>query len=682
VSGEELEKEMMFARWAVAFLFLFVIFTCPRSRASDFPPITPEELKMTSIPEQPGAPAVILDREEIDNDLLNVETVHERIKILTEAGRQYADVEIPYRKRGFTIRGISGQTVHADGSVVRFQGKSFDKTVIKGGGFKVNVKTFTLPDVQVGSIIEYRYDLSYDDRMLLPPTWEVQNDLYQRKAYFKFIPFQNHGGMEIILPHGQIGNGVSWTPFLGAGAKPELHHNLSNESSMTVGQVSLWIDLSLTDIPALVEEPYMPPASMLRWRVYFYYQESLNQAEYWKNQGKFWAKDVESFLGKDKGIGAALRQIVAPSDTPEQKVRKIYEFVSQLENQDYIPERTEQENKVLQLKQNKGSEDVLQNRSGSHDDLNRLFVSMVRTAGIPATLIWVPDRSREIFLKQYLSTRQFDAEIAIVQIDGKDLFLDPGTKFCPYGILDWRYSAVQGLRLNAKGAEFGETAGPSYQQSVTTRMAKVSLDPNGTAHGEVVLVFKGIAAMQKRQEAGKTDAEGRKKMLEDDLRSILPGNSEIALSNQPDWTHQDSPLVCQFNVSFPLAVLSGKRLLIQQHLFQVDEKNRFPATQRINAIYFHSPWQEADEVHITIPSGMEVESLAPDDAMKLDFGLYQVRQKQEGTGTMFSRRDLIMAGAVFTPDQYFRVKGFFDKVKADDDQPALVKVGANAAGSQ
>lgn len=671
---------MTFTRWA-AFSFIFLLFAIG-ARSADFPPISPEELKMTSIPEQPGAPAVILDREETDNDMMNEHAVYERVKILTDAGRERANVEIPYSRRGFSISGISGQTTHSDGTVIPFTGKPFDKTVIKGSGFKVNVKSFTLPDVQVGSVIDYRYSLRYDDHRLLPPTWEVQTDLFQRRVYFKFVPFQNHGSMYVQLDHNQIAQGVAWDAIVGNRPQPQLHTNPLGSSLNSAGQVSMWVDLKDNNIPALIEEPYMPPASMLRLRVHFYYQESRNIDEYWKTQGKFWNKDVEGFLGRDRGLSATLSQIVAPADTPEQKVKKIYAFVSQLENQDYIPERTQQEQKVLDLKTNKGADDVLEHRSGTHDELNRLFVSLVRATGIPASMIWVPDRSRDLFLKEYLSTRQMDAEIAIVQIDGKDVFLDPGSKFCPYGIIEWKYSGLSGLRQSAKGADFGQIPYPTFKQSVVTRMAVLSLDENGAAHGQVALVFKGLAAMSKRQQAGKTDAEGRKKILEDDLREILPGNSEISLSNQPEWDNTENPLVAQFQVSFPFAVVSGKRLLLQQHLFQMAEHNRFTATQRINPVYFHYPWQEADEVHITIPAGMDVESLAPDDKLQTDYAIYQVKQKQEAPNKIFSRRDFIMDGIAIPKDQYPAMKSFFDKIKADDDQPALLKVGSNVASTK
>jgi hypothetical protein len=84
---------------------------------------------MTSEPQAPGAAAIILFRQ-VDRDD-NGHTSHEddyfRIKILTEEGRKYADIEIPYFKTSGNIVAIKARTIHPDGSVIPFDGKVFDK---------------------------------------------------------------------------------------------------------------------------------------------------------------------------------------------------------------------------------------------------------------------------------------------------------------------------------------------------------------------------------------------------------------------------------------------------------------------------------------------------------------------------------------------------------------------------
>src|SRR5256885_63540 len=146
-------------------LGLLVIFALS-SRAfafDDWRPITPEELKMTSEPQAPGAPAILLFRQ-VDRDDRGL-TAHEknyfRIKILTEAGRKYADVEIPFSKSiGNNVVNIKGRTIAPDGSITNYEGKVFEKSIVKAKGVKYMAKTFTLPNVQVGSIIEYYYTVS------------------------------------------------------------------------------------------------------------------------------------------------------------------------------------------------------------------------------------------------------------------------------------------------------------------------------------------------------------------------------------------------------------------------------------------------------------------------------------------------------------------------------------------
>src|ERR1700739_1219512 len=128
------------------------------SWAVGFQPLSPDELKMTSEPKAPGAPAVILFREVYRDD--NGRTSHEdnyyRIKCLAEEGRKFADVAVEFAK-GNDVVNVHARTIQPDGSVAEFDGKIFEKTIVKARGRQVLATTFTLPAVKVGSIIEYFY---------------------------------------------------------------------------------------------------------------------------------------------------------------------------------------------------------------------------------------------------------------------------------------------------------------------------------------------------------------------------------------------------------------------------------------------------------------------------------------------------------------------------------------------
>ena len=645
--------------------------------AEDWPSITPEELSMTSVPEQPGAAAIVLLREEVTNDPQNNRTVYMRIKVLTEPGRKYADVEIPYSRRNFTISDVSGRTIHRDGSIVPFTGKPFDKVIVRrrdrGKEQRYQVKSFTLPDVQVGSIVEYKYRLGYSDHSFYAPDWEVQTELFQKKATFKFIPYP---GL-LQLAHDRVGNGVAWTSYLPNGSQLREHEIL--HSSMTTRRTpNGYIDLEVTNMSPLVLEPYMPPPDAIRYRVNFYYLVGTKQEQFWKDEGKFWNKDVDGFLNHRNGVNDAVSQTVSSADTPEQKARKIYAYVTKLDNWSYQP-KAEQEERALGIKADRGAEDVMRQHGGFHDDLNRLYAAMLRAAGVPAWMMWVPARDREFFQPEFLSTQQLAAEIVIARMNDKEVFLDPGTKFCPYGLMDWRYSGVKGIRQQeGKGTEIAQSGLPSYQQSMIQRLARVKMTSDGRAEGTVKIGYYGQEAMERRRDGGKTDAEGRKKLLEDEMKSWLPGDSDVKLTNAGNWDVTEGPLAAEFTISSPLAVGAGKRWMVPAHLFQVNEKPRFSATNRMNAIYFDYLSREIDEVHITMPAELEVESVPPNDDVRTEYAIYRTTQKQEPGNSIVTVRDLAIGGLAFSPQVYKDVKGFFDKVKAGDEQPVVAKAAAHA----
>src|SRR5262249_21621143 len=154
------------------------------ARAGDWQPINPADLTMTELPEAPGADAVLLYHERITDDNEQFDAEYFRIKIFSDAGKRYADVQIPYFRSSQQVKGIKARTIHPDGKVIDFSGQVYDKLVEKTHGYKVWAKTFTLPDVQTGSIIEYKFD-SHHAGVVFDTTWRLQADLFTRHLLFK-----------------------------------------------------------------------------------------------------------------------------------------------------------------------------------------------------------------------------------------------------------------------------------------------------------------------------------------------------------------------------------------------------------------------------------------------------------------------------------------------------------------
>ncbi len=656
------------------FLLLFFGLAVSRSNAADWPAITPEEKAMAGIPQQPDAPAVILYREETTDDIRNFRTIYFRIKVLTEAGIKYGDVEIPVGHHPFTISQVSGRTVHADGRIIPLEDQPVDKVVVRDHGVRMHVKAFTLSSVQVGSILDCRYSLHFPEESRNAPEWLVQSELFEKRVVFKFIPTKYQPKIDTLRPDAQsfevIGNTMggepvseySWVDHLPAGRQPEEH--------VTPEALYKWVDLEMNDVPPFPDEPFMPPAGSVGWRVNFFYRNQARAEDYWKRAGKSWDKAVESFLNRKQGISEAVNRLVASGDAPEIKVRKIYAAVSQLENLSFASGT----NQASTLTPSVGVEDVLRRRSGTHDELNRLFVAMLRAAGIPATMMWVPDRGRATFDLGFMSTDQLDAEIAIVRLGGEDVFLDPGTKFCPYGVLNWHYAGVRGLRQRKNGAaELAESPASTYQQAMIQRVARLQLTEKGSMEGTLAVGFSGLEAMVRRQQAAEINTEGRKKLLEDEVRGWLPAGTSVALTNSPEWDMTEASLVAKFKVAGPWATNHGRRWTVPTDVFEADAKPRFPAAQRANYIYFDYASRQLDDVHIILPANAQVEKLPPNRHSKTSYATYAAEQKREGSNGLVCTRDLAFNSVLFPPAEYGELKDFYDKVATGDAQPVTLR---------
>jgi hypothetical protein len=414
---------------------LLLALAAPTHVHAQFQEPTPEELKMTADPKAPGAAAVYLYREETTDDSLHFHSYYERIKVLTEKGKEQATIRIPYEHGDFKVTDIKGRTIHADGTVIPLTTKPTDLMDFKTNSRQINQMVFTLPSAEVGSILEYRLQLRYNDETVSSPTWDIQQPFFVHKAHYFFNPSTSG---YITNSRGQSLSRLMWT--VAGTFSQQVAHDPANHYT-----------LDLTDIPPIPSEDWMPPLNTLKWRVEFYYTYAASGQDFWSSENKRWAKDAEHFTNPSGPLKDAVSHIVSPSDTDEQKARKIYDAVMKLDNTRFSRTKSEAERKAEKLKPIKDAEDVWKRQGGSDDEIALLYVALGRAAGLKVWPMQVVDRSRAFFDMRFLSVNQLDDYISIVELGGKDVYLDPGQKMCPFGILSWKHAVASGFRLSDKG---------------------------------------------------------------------------------------------------------------------------------------------------------------------------------------------------------------------------------------
>jgi hypothetical protein len=639
---------------------VFVNRTRPVNAGDEWQPISQEELKMTTVPEAPGAPAVYLYRQ-VDRD--DGRTGHEynyvRIKILTEEGRKQADIEIPFVKERESIHGIKARTIRPDGTIANFDGKVYDKTIVKAKGFKYLAKTFTLPDVQVGSIVEYHYTSDFNEAYVYDSEWILSEDLFTRRAKFTLKPNTDFA-MSWSLPVG-----------LPAGTNPPAKDGAT-------------IRLDTQNVPAFQVEDFMPPEKVLKYRVEFVYSEDSTEKEpekFWKKMDKKWNGTFDDFTGKRKAMEQAVAGIISPSDPPEAKLQKIYARVQQLRNTSWEATKTEQEQKREKQKDINNVEDLWKQGYGNGRQINWLFAALTKAAGFEAYPVYISARSEYFFNPMLMDTSQLNGDVVLVKLNGKDIYCDPATRFAPFGLLSWPETGVQGLKLDKEGGSWIKTTLPTSSDSQVERKANLKLTDTGALEGKLTLTFSGLEALWRRIEERNEDEANRKKFMEDQVREYIPVGIDVELTNKPDWASSAPKLVAEYDLKVQgWATGAGKRVLVPVGLFSAPEKHLFEHANRVHPIYFQFSSGKIDDVTIELPLGWQVSNLPPEQTNDQKVAVYHLKA-ENNKGTLHVTRTLNSDMLMLDAKSYPALRGFYQAVRTGDDQQIVLQPGTSAASN-
>jgi hypothetical protein len=636
-------------------------------RASDWQPISPEDLAMKDNPKQPGADAMILYRE-LDDDASKAaasgDTLEEyvRIKIFTQEGVKHGHVEIEFAKEYQSVVYVAGRTIKPDGTIVKFDGQVLETTLEKSAGFKVLAKTFTLPDVQPGCIVEYKYQLQGQPGWAHSHEWTVSQSIYTRDAEFTYKPDTGYGNS--LRP-------MVSTYLLPADAAPKEQPN------------GLYV-MTVHDVAAVVDEPLMPPKRPMEARVSFYYQnpDAPSAADpsdhYWNHYAKRWNDELEKFIDKKKALSEEVAKIVSPSDPPEAKLRKLYARAQQVRNLSIEDYKMKKENKSENLKDNNNVEDVLKHDYAYGREINYLFVGLARAAGFDATEVYIAPRNSQLFLPKRNEVAQLSDELTWVRAGSKEYYLDPAARFFPFGLLPWYETETGGIRVDKSGATIVMTPNAVPSDATMVRTAELNLKEDGSISGTLRVDLQGQRAALLREEKRKEDETGRTKDLENDIKSSLPAGATFEITKIANWDNNDQPIHVEATLEIPaFAMGAAQRMVMPLELFQMSQTAEFATEKRINPVYFHFPYEETDDIKLHLPAGYKSESLPPDRKVNLGAVSYDISAVAQD-GAVEVKRHLVVSGVLFSKDEYPTLRKFFGVVRTNDNAQMVLQNATSA----
>jgi hypothetical protein len=308
-----------------------------------------------------------------------------------------------------------------------------------------------------------------------------------------------------------------------------------------------------------------------------------------------------------------------------------------------------------------------------------LLVALARAAGFESYMVKVSERDQTFFDKGIINARQLDAYAAYVKADGKDYWLDPGTPFCPFGMLPWRKTGVQGILLNTKDrANFVRTPNPASKDAIIRRVANLKF-ADGMFKGEIQLDFSGQEALYRRINAKREDEQSVIQDLENDLKSMLPGGSTLKLKKIEGLTDDRERLKVTYDAEVPNPPSqAGSRFLMPTSIFEHEvsplrhEKRKYP-------VYFKYPYQVLDAVGLTLPPEYRIEAVPDKKHEESDYGYFDINWTKKGEQTIVMRRGFALHGILYPLDVYPQLRDFYSKVGNADEENIVLRV-AEVAG--
>jgi hypothetical protein len=633
---------------------IFILFPS-RAAAFDWDPVTDAEESMKANPLDPGAGAIVLfKRGQIDvtekSSLFwttRIQT-YVRIKVFNDAGRDAGNVSVEAPKY-VRISKIEGRTILPSGEVVPldsskvFRGKAYTE----GKNFAILQSSFTFPSVQPGAIIEYQIDENED--WFYPSPW--------------IFDTRELGTLQSSLK-------VTIGPRLDMVQFPL--DTTSNKISVSQNQTvhGTQFDFSVKNLRPILSEPFSLPYRDLATMILF----TPNQLAFgggvyplitkWDDVGKEVTEELANMQKSDKEVNSKAKELAEKLSDPRKKAEEIYKYLQQ----------NVTSSDLAGVALGRPADEILSAKRGDPDEINALFVLMLRQAKIDSDMVLVATQNWQTLVRGFPNRSQFSRIVTRLNFKDGAVFADPADAASPFGDLPWFDRGVLGLAV--KGSKVQEAAIPAgtLDDNLSTANATMHVAKDWSTEGDTEIALKGAEAIEFRADLMGTAPEKLDQRLTDIFAN---GNSEAEVTQitHPEFRDSSQPFVLKAHLREILNNETGEigpgGLLLNPWMGDQYQRPRFTSNVRHSAVRFNNPekristsvWQLAPEI--------KVEQLPKEVKIENDLGGFS-RSCTDKDATVTCTRTFYLKKVLLTTNvDYLNAKKFFDEI-AKDDQEVIV----------
>ncbi len=613
--------------------------------------MSPEEKAMAADPARGSQHGIILVDESVRDESSGTETNlfrHVRAKIFSNEGRRLGDIEINHDREHGLLKKWWGYTLSPDGTVQESkQGDLKEQELAKSRSGRLAVLRASLPGIVPGCVIDYGYVIQ------------------ERGFYSTFrVDIQEESPVKVFR--------YRWAPYTGVSASFGLSHAEGLAIAMTRDQRSVLV--TGKDLPAVLDEPQMPPDAESHASAVFYYRDSGSKpADFWDLEAKRLVRRAATFA-KEKPINQAIASMKFPAGADLMaKLKVAYDWASAKIRNTTLQTAEEAEavrkDDKEKPEQWKTAQDILTAGEGRGRDLDFLFFGLARALGAEAYPVLATDRTDHFFNPNYLSIEQFDWTLMAVKAKGdpddKLVFVDLGSGL-PFGEIPWWLAGSTAFLASPEGHRLVFIPPSDPRKNISETHVKISFNlDDGTARFSSVTDGKCQQGLSARWNLRNLNPEERGKELEKYCGAS--GDMEISKATAPNL--QDLTAGYHLECEGSLTSANFHRNL-GRYSFGflgpwVEETPRFTAPSRSQNVVFSYPRIDSLKLDVQAPPGFVAAGVKAPPVVESPYGRHalQITATPEGYHV---ERLYALAAVVVPAKDYDALRQFFEDVARAD----------------
>jgi len=567
--------------------------------------------------------------------------IHQKIKIENEKGKKFGHLQIPFDSERERIRFIEGFTILPNGKKLKITSEDikivtpaeFTEYSSLYPGFKV--MSINFPGVEIGSIIEYKYQI-----ITFKPLIE--------KHFWDGFYFQSTEDFALSRYELKIPKKIKLQIY-------EKDIKLLEKKESFDYITYIW---EKRDVPSIIEEILMPPLSEIVPKVY------LSTFSSWEEIGKWFFEISKTDKSKEKEIGGVVEEIIKNKKTEEEKIISLYNYVCS--NIRYVG----LEMGIHGYKPHH-PEDVLKAKYGDCKDKANLLKRMLEIAGIKSYITLV-NTEREVE-KEIPFPGQFNHAILAIPKENNYLFLDPTTEVMKYPDIP-TYEQNKYSLVCSENPELVKIPVFQPERNLRKRIIYANLDKNGNLTGEVTVIPNGIFEAGLRNAFRYQKQIERERSLMRELNTILPGTKLISLEiiGLESMENQLIEKYKFFTENYGIKV--GNKIIFQPSIIdKLSDISIVSLTERKYPLKLNTFYRKEEIVEYKLPEKAEIEALPSSIEINEKFGKFSTQFKKSDSGLTFIRIFEINKLEI-NPEEYQKFRDFYRKVSFYDKLPVILNL--------